>query len=523
MTARREQASYRLLLVQDPRGDRGLRREHLLEVPGFHLLIDEAGSLRAASALAQAGNYDSLVIDLNLPDGTGLETLRELRRSCHDTPIVVLSGDPRETLREEVLREGAQDFLGKNDAGSAVLARAILYSVERNRADVLRHRVEQLRDARELEEVGQLAGGMVHDFNNALTVILASAEILLDTSDPSHSSHSLVVDIQDAGRRAAAITRQLLTLARRQVRTLGVLDVNTTVTDVRNRLVRLIGEDVRLTLELHDDTPPVRADADQIGQVLTNLTLNARDAMRQGGTIVIRTSATTLDERTAPPGLRPGLYAGLAVRDTGQGMSKDVAARVFEPFFTTKTGGAGLGLAMVHGFVTQSGGAITVESKPGAGTTFTILLPAADLVDRGRAAKPSTGGLAGHERILLVEDEAAVRTVAADMLTKCGYSVLAVDGGLAAIDAVSKSATPFDLVLTDVVMPDMSGWALGAHLLERRPRQTIIYMSGYSGDLLSKHGDSGSSIRLLRKPFARDELLRAVRGALDAAAGSFSA
>jgi two-component system, cell cycle sensor histidine kinase and response regulator CckA len=264
----------------------------------------------------------------------------------------------------------------------------------------------------------------------------------------------------------------------------------------------------------------VLVDPDQMGQVLTNLVVNARDAMPRGGTITIRTSSTMLDDAAGVFwGLSAGRYAVLSVRDTGEGMSREVKERAFEPFYTTKKDrGTGLGLSMVHGIVAQSGGQIKIDSEPGVGTTFTMLLPVAvGPVERTRQTKSSLDALAGTERILLVEDEASVRTVASEILSKSGYAVTPVDGSEAALELwVERQRTaPFDLVLTDVVMAGMSGWALGEQIRAHSPAQKIIYMSGYSHEVLAQHGAASSSFTLLQKPFTKLDLLRTVRYTLD--------
>jgi len=605
--------SYRLLLVEDNSGDRDLTRERLSDVPGFTLSIDDAGTLEAARQMTRDHDYDSLVVDLNLPDSRGLATLQQLRRTCPDTPIVVLSGDAREHIRTDVLREGAQDFLSKNDASSELIARAILYSAERHRSEAQRRRVEklfadspdgivvtdedglvlfvnnaalellsrtrqdlmghpfgfsidtnqtieveifhtadrrtaelrvvpyewnhrsaflatmrdvterirltdQLRHAQKLEAVGQLAGGVAHDFNNILTVILASVEIVFEGMAESHPARRWLLDIQHAGRRAAALTRQLLTFARRHANAPQVLDLNDIVKGIHKMLERLIGEGIRMTLELEHDLPATFADPDQLGQVLTNLVVNARDAMPRGGTIAISTTRHALDESQAAVWTLPaGNYVRLTVRDCGEGMTKQVMDRIFEPFYTTKKDrGTGLGLAMVHGIVTQSGGQIRVESEPNAGATFTILLPVANRSrEQVRFGTTASQTLAGHEHILLVEDEAPVRAVAVEILSKSGYTVEPVATVADAIAAWSKTSPSFDLVLTDVVMPDASGWSLGEQIRAQSPDQKIIFMSGYSHEVLAQGITDGSSFKLLQKPFTRVDLLRTVRRALD--------
>jgi two-component system cell cycle sensor histidine kinase/response regulator CckA len=605
--------SYRLLLVEDNRGDRDLMREQLSEINDFNLTIDDAGTLRDAMALVAAQHYDSLIIDLNLPDSFGLDTLKAIRRACPDTPIVVLSGEGRRSLHAEVLRAGAQDFLNKNATGTDLMARAMLYSLERHRSEAMRRHIEQslteshdgvvitdengvvlfanhaaltllgrsasdfvgeafgfsiyenqaleieimhanerrtaelrvvpytwnhrpaflatlrdvtertrlaeqLRHAQKLEAVGQLAGGVAHDFNNILTVVLASAEIVLEEIDEHHPSRRSIVDIQQAGRRAAALTRQLLTFARRHIHAPKVLDLNEAVTSIFKMLERLIGEHVQIVLNLDPTPPHVLVDPDQMSQVLTNLVVNARDAMPRGGMITIRTSSTTLDDASAVFwGLAAGRYVVLSVRDTGEGMSRDVKDRAFEPFYTTKKErGTGLGLSMVHGIVTQSGGQIKVDSEPGVGTTFTMLLPVAvGSLDRPRLTRASVDALAGTERILLVEDEASVRTVTSEILSKAGYAVTSADSSQTALDLWMARTEPFALVLTDVVMPGMTGWALGERIHAQAPAQKIIYMSGYSHEVLAQHGSATSSFTLLQKPFTKLDLLRTIRHTLD--------
>ena len=605
--------AYRLLLVEDNRGgDRDLIRQHLAEINDFDLTIDDAGTLQEALAMVAQRHYDSLIIDLNLPDSVGVDTVRVMRRACPDTPIVVLSDDEGRTLHAAVLDAGAQDLLNKNATGTQLMARAMLYSLERHRSEAMRRHVEQsltdshdgevvtdehgivlfvnqaalrllgrsaidvvgqpfpfsihenqaleielahgrerrsaelrvvpytwnhrpaflatlsdvtertrlaeqLRHAQKLEAVGQLAGGVAHDFNNILTVVLASAEIVLEEIDERHASRRSVVDIQQAGRRAAALTRQLLTFARRHVHAPKVLDLNDAVTSTHKMLERLIGEHVQIALELDPSPPHVLADPDQMSQVLTNLVVNARDAMPHGGTITIRTSSRLLDDTAVFWGLPVGRYVELSVRDTGEGMSHEVKDRVFEPFYTTKKErGTGLGLSMVHGIITQSGGQIKIDSEPGVGTTFTMLLPVAvGPLERARQARASLDAVVGTERILLVEDEESVRSVASEILTKSGYRVVAVDSGEAALDAWVQRSEQFDLILTDVVMPGMTGWALGAQIHVDAPAQKIIYMSGYSHEVLAQHGAGTSSFTLLQKPFSKLGLLRTVRNTID--------
>jgi len=378
----------------------------------------------------------------------------------------------------------------------------------------------ELRQAQKMEAVGRLAGGVAHDFNNLLTIITGRSALLLGrlkADDPLRRSVEL---IQKTSDRAAALTRQLLAFSRKQVLQRRILDLNTVVEDTSAMLRRLIGEDIELSLILRAGAGRVNADPGQLEQVLLNLAVNARDAMPKGGTLGLETDCARLEVAPAgrPDALPPGPYAVLRVIDTGVGMDPATQARIFEPFFTTKEPGkgTGLGLSMVHGVVRQHGGEIRVRSVVDGGTTFEIYLPqveaTADPSGPGEAAaRPATGS----ETVLLVEDEEEVRALAREVLQRQGYTVLeAADGGHA-LQVYEKEGERIDVILTDVVMPRMSGRELVDRVRATKPAMPVLYMSGYTEDAILRHGVLDASMLLLGKPFAPADLVRKIREVLD--------
>ncbi|MDP9285715.1 MAG: ATP-binding protein [Actinomycetota bacterium] len=362
----------------------------------------------------------------------------------------------------------------------------------------------RLLHSQKMEAVGQLAGGIAHDFNNLLTVILGFANILAARLDEGAGSE--LKEIRQAAERAAALTHQLLAFSRRQPHTSELVDVNALVSSVEQMVRHLIGEDVRLTITASAELALVRADPSQLEQVLVNLVVNARDALSIGGEIRIAVSTVDADERSdeSEP---PGEHVVLSVSDTGTGMSEETAARIFEPFFTTKEQGkgTGLGLATVYGIVEQAGGRIAVASEVGRGTEFTISLPAA------------TEAAAGEETvatILLAEDEPALRKLARLILEEEHYHVIEARNGRDALEHATRHRGTIDLLLTDIVMPELSGPDLVAELVSVRPDISVIYMSGYTDSRIAGRNLADESRSLLRKPFDADELTRQVRAAL---------
>ncbi len=393
------------------------------------------------------------------------------------------------------------------------VAQAVAVGIERKRLE------EQVRQAQKMEAIGQLAGGIAHDFNNLLTVISGYSEILIDTAGLEEDKRQLVREINEAGERAAALTRQLLAFSRKQVLEPRVLDLNALIADQQRMLRRLIGEDVTLAVHLDPGLAPVLADPGPLEQVVLNLAVNARDAMPQGGRLLIETANAELDENyvRARPELAAGQYVRLSVTDNGCGMTPEVVAHAFEPFFTTKGPGqgTGLGLATVYGIVRQSGGHVTVYSEPGLGTTFNVYLPPAQAELPAPASAEPRRLPTGTETILLVEDEDAVRAIARHTLVACGYTVLEAANGTDALHRCEQHRGPLDLVVTDVVMPGLAGRLLAERITALRPGTRVLFMSGYPDDAVIRHGVQHADTAFLRKPFTPHALASKVRDVLD--------
>ena len=381
---------------------------------------------------------------------------------------------------------------------------------------------EQFRQSQKMEAVGRLAGGVAHDFNNLLTVIMGFGELLLPKLPLEGDTKEFAFEMVRAAQRAALLTRQLLAFSRKQVLKLEIVDLNAVVADTDKMLRRVIGEDVILVTSLSPELGAVKADCGQIEQVLMNLAINARDAMPGGGRLTVETRNADLDEAYARDHAKvvPGPYVLLAITDTGTGMDAATKARIFEPFFTTKEKGkgTGLGLATTYGIVTQSGGNIYVYSEPGHGTTFKVYLPRV-LSEAPKIAPAAVESIpSGHETILLVEDEEGVRRLARASLELEGYTVLAVDGSSAALEALATFPGPIDLLLTDVVMPGpLSSMAMVEKIVARRPAIRVLLTSGYPDQAMARHGPLDAAYGLLVKPFTSGQLLGAVRKALDGA------
>jgi len=364
-----------------------------------------------------------------------------------------------------------------------------------------------------LEAIGKLSGGVAHDFNNLLGVILGYTSELQKRIPPDDPYREAVDEIQNAGKRAASLTQQLLAFSRKQVFEPQILDLKTIVAEAAKMLERLIGEDITLDIVSVQQMGMVKADRGQIERVILNLAVNARDAMPQGGTITIEIADVELDEsnHTLACTIAPGSYVMLKVTDTGCGMDAELQSHIFEPFFTTKGQGTGLGLATVYGVVKQSGGEIAVESSPGKGATFRIYLPrVSETAEKIHVVEPSGKTILEHRTVLLVEDERTLRKLTRKMLTEVGLTVLEAENGLQAIEMAERTEGPIDLLLTDIVMPGMSGWALAETLSSQRPEMRVLYMSGYPDGVIARHGIAGPGITILQKPFTSDELTRRV-------------
>jgi signal transduction histidine kinase len=401
--------------------------------------------------------------------------------------------------------------------GSA--ARSVAVGIQRRKLE------EQYRQSQKMEAIGQLAGGVAHDFNNLLSVILGYTQILLGREDLPESVPPRLEQIKRAGERAAALTRQLLAFGRRQIMEPRVLDLNAVLRDLDPMLHRLISENIKLEIRTDPDLARTKADPSQLEQVIVNLAVNARDAMPEGGELVISTSNAEVDRERAAIQTEPkeGAYVRLVVSDSGMGMTPDVRQRIFEPFFTTKERGkgTGLGLATVYGIVQQSGGYISVYSEPGIGTTFRVDLPATR--EKKAVRRPARGGASrrapeGTETVLLVEDEAAVRSVARDALADLGYTVLEAGDGVEALQTSEAYPDPIHLVVTDVIMPRMNGSRLVEEITKQRPGIRHLFVSGYADDEVFRHRILPSGTPFLAKPFTPGSLGSKVRSVLDSPA-----
>ncbi len=391
---------------------------------------------------------------------------------------------------------------------------------KRSTAELVRTEA-QLRHAQKMEAVGRLAGGVAHDFNNVLSVVLSYTGLLLNDLKPDQQLRRDIEEIQKAGLRAVELTAQLMMFSRQQPVSLRVLDLNRRLRELQSMLERLLGADVELTLLCAPALGEIRADPSSIEQVVFNLAVNARDAMPSGGKLTIETKNVELDREYAREhiGVDPGPYVMLAFSDTGSGMDRDTQARIFEPFFTTKElgKGTGLGLSTVYGIVKQNRGHIWVYSEPGAGTTFKVYLRRTDESEEPDSSEPAPAqSVRGSETVLLVEDDSQVRTAASNILRRYGYRVLEAANAGEALLVCEEHAATIHLLLTDVVLPRMSGRTLAERLSKMRPQMKMLFMSGYTDDAVLQHGILESEVEYLQKPITPDLLTRKVRAVLDA-------
>ena len=497
------------------------RRAHADRDRFFSLSLDMLvvvrpnGQLRRVNpALGETLGYDvadligTPFIDLVHPDD-GARTLEAYDRILRGTPVTDFENRYRR-------KDGEYRVFSWRATVDPIIGD--VYGVAR---DITEHRATeaQLRHAMKMDAVGQLAGGIAHDFNNLLTGILGYSLLALERLPPDSRVRRDIEEIQNAGERAATLTRQLLAFSRRQVFTPRPLDLNAVVQNIEGLLRRLIAEDVELVTLCAPNLHIVRTDQGQVEQILMNLAVNARDAMPRGGTLTIETKNRELDERYACEHVtvRAGSYVLLEVSDTGEGMNEETKSRMFEPFFTTKEQGkgTGLGLSMVYGIVQQSGGHIEVQSELGRGSSFQIYLPTvaepADPLSKVKTDRPIARGT---ETILLVEDEDLVRNFTRELLTALGYRVLFATDGFEALRVQAREQGPIDLLIADVLMPHMNGPQLAKRLQQALPDMGILFLSGYTADAAVRQGLRAEAA-FLQKPFSPDDLARKTREVLD--------
>jgi two-component system, cell cycle sensor histidine kinase and response regulator CckA len=406
-------------------------------------------------------------------------------------------------------------MLLENSGGCTPMMQGVLY-------DITGHKrlEEQLRQAQKMEAVGQLAGGIAHDFNNLLMIIQAHADRIrgqLAQTDPCYAD---AVEIHDAMIRAASLTSHLLAFSRKQILQPKVLELRPVLNEVGEMLERLIGAKITLRFDTEPDLGRVKVDRGQLEQAILNLAVNARDAMPDGGTLSIRAKNVQFREPQSwrHSSLQPGSYVELAIQDTGTGIDPNEQSRIFEPFFTTKAPGkgTGLGLSMVYGVVKQSDGAIAVESEPGKGATFRIFLPRCNEEEApNQNEQEQSEQLTGTETILLVEDQVAIREVTSDYLMRLGYNVLAAPDGEAALRVAATQRKSVDLVVTDVVMPNMGGRELAAKMNELHPTTRVLFMSGYPDHAVRHQEGLTEDVEIMQKPFSLKSLAAKARSILD--------
>jgi signal transduction histidine kinase len=475
----------------------------------------EAWDGSEALRLLHVGAADVALLDTQLPDPGALDVLEQSRGAARAVPVLLLAGPGRIPEAVQAMKLGARNYLSRPLTGPE-LSEALREALQsRPPLPPAPERDEQLRQAVKMEAVGRLAGGVAHDFNNLLTVIIGYSEMLRHGLAADHPLRTCTEEIVRAAQRGASLTQQLLAFSRKQVLQPTVLDLNQVVARMEKLLRPLIGEHVELALQLSAETCAVKADNGQLEQVIVNLAVNARDAMPAGGRLTLRTGLLTAEADDPVP---PGRWAVLTVSDTGVGMDEATRLRIFEPFFTTKEAGrgTGLGLATVHGIVQQSGGHVTAVSELGHGSTFTVYLPQAwDALRAPDAAPAAAPHPRGSETVLLVEDEPSVRGMVRAMLHRLGYTVLEAPGGEEAQKLAGQHPGPIHLLITDVVMPRLSGVEVARRLVQIRPGLRVLYISGYTEGPLLRQALAEGIADALPKPFAAGPLAHKVREVLD--------
>jgi len=515
-------AAMRVLLAEDDETKAVQTQSMLREAEDTEVVVDWVSSATEALRHTARGGYDAYLIDLTLGDASGLDVLRRaVEGGCH-APIVLLAEYGEGGRDTEALRLGAADFLVKGETTAPQLRRAVMHAIERARVSrALRESEARLLQAERTESLGRLAGGIAHDFNNLLTGILGCTSTLEQQIAVDHPAREPIDSVRRTAELAARLARQLLAYGGRQTIEPAEIDLNRVVEGLAEMLRRLVGDHLTFAVATTRPLPLVVADRSQMEQVVMNLVLNARDATAPGGRITLRTGTQEIsDEEAERERLdQSGEYVWVSVEDTGCGMSSEVMARAFEPFFTTKPkgSGTGLGLATAYGSVAQSGGFMRVRSELGVGTTMTALLPRSAALSLGLPVPlDELTAVAGTERVLVVEDEPSVRRYVSDALSRFGYQTTVAETPTEALELMARPAPTFNLLLTDVVLPEMSGMHLAQRAAKLRPGLRVVYMSGHI-DPRAGHAALPAGAVLLRKPFPPDELARVVRRGLDAA------
>jgi two-component system cell cycle sensor histidine kinase/response regulator CckA len=511
--------NIRVLLLEDRASDAELIVRELRRC-NFEPCWDRAETEEQFIGLLDP-SVDVILADYNLPKFDGLTALKKLQELKLDIPFIIISGSLGDELVAQCIKQGVTDYLMKDRLER--LGLAVSNALDEHRLRGERVLVEeQLRQAQKMEAIGQLAGGIAHDFNNVLTVINGWSGMLLNDKGVSEFTREAAKQIYTAGQRASSLTRQLLYFSRKRPIERISFDLNQTIEEIASMLRRLIGEHINLTLDLAKGLPPIEADISMMEQVLVNLTVNARDAMPDGGRLTLQTKAIELTEADVRgrEDLRPGCFVSLRVQDTGCGIPPEILTRVFEPFFTTKEvgKGTGLGLATVFGIVKQHHGWLEIDSTVGEGTCLTMTLPISEAKEtvpvRSNAVEGPVSG--GSETILIVEDEASVREFAVAVLKPLGYRILQARSGLDALEVWKWHSSRIRLLLTDMVMPDdLTGPELADKLVAEKPGLAVIFTSGYSQETMGSVFAPAKARRFIHKPYSPRQLSTVVREVLD--------
>jgi two-component system, cell cycle sensor histidine kinase and response regulator CckA len=491
---------------------------------GIVCVIDRVETQQSFTAGITEGRTDLILAEFHTPGCGGDTAFTVAQKVASHVPFIFVSTSINEPLITELLNRGVTDVIRKDALGRLIPAvwRIVREQQEREarRAaeEALREHQLQLRHIQKLEAVGRLAGGLAHDFNNLLTVILGHSQVVLNEIDVAHPLRTQIQEMQNAGERARVLIRQLLMFSRKRPSEARVISLNSLLNDFESMLRRVIGEDIQLTVRLSQDELRIKMDPALVEQIMMNLVVNARDAMPNGGRLTLELQSIHLDQtpRYHVMDLSPGEYVKLSVADTGCGMSPEVQAQMFQPFFTTKDEekGTGLGLSTVFDIVTQGGGGLDVTTTIGEGTRFDVYFPRSMGAIGAATEEPSAETpLGGHETVLLVEDDEAVRLLIRDELRKLGYRIVEARNGIEACLVATPYIGKLQLLLTDIVMPGMSGTELARHLRVIKPDLNILFISGYEDDVGIGAGDT--AIDYLQKPFTTEALAGTVRHLLD--------
>jgi signal transduction histidine kinase len=518
--------SEKILWVDD---DENLLASYRRQLRNKFPVMTAAGGEQGLRIIGAEGPFAVIVSDFRMPGMDGVQFLSKAREAAPDSVRMLLTGYADLQTAIDAVNQGNIFRLLTKPCAPDVLLAALTAGItqyrliisERERAEKERASLEeQLRHAQKMESIGRLAGGVAHDFNNFLTVINTTSQLALMELEDGDPWREKFESIEKAGERAANLTRQLLAFSSRHAVEMKVIDANALIKGLNKMLLRVIGEDIEFRTVLAEDLGRIKVDPGQVEQAILNLVVNARDAMPSGGTLVLETANTELDEKgTHPPlSLKPGAYVTLSVKDTGMGITPEIQEKIFEPFFTTKEKGkgTGLGLSIVYGIVKQSGGGIEVQSKPGQGTAFKLYLPRADGPLEGPKKEAVREGLPrGTETVLVAEDDDGVRRLAADILRKQGYRVIEASSGGEALGILGPNRESIHLLLTDVVMPEVSGPELARRLAYFYPEMKVLYMSGYGDHGIFQNGLLDRGKFFLQKPFSVESLTAKVRQVLD--------